>query len=134
MSSYLEKINYYAYEIDKSDIDFLNRFFKVINVNGRAQILNINNLESLSKIPHSDIIFMFKLLDLIDKKDNNLEKIILLLMKKTKYIVVSFSTKTLSGKDMKLKRRTGFEYMLKNNDLKFDIIDEFNEIFYVIYD
>ncbi len=130
----VSKIKYYAYDIDIEDINFLNEYFKTSKIDGKAEILDINNINNVKKIPNSDIIFMFKLLDLVERKENYLEQLILSLLKKTKYIIASFSTKTLSGKNMKLRRRTGFEFMLKKNNLNFNLIEEFNEIFYVIYE
>lgn len=131
----LKKLTYYAYDIDIEDINFLNQYFKIIeegclDFQGKAEILDIRNLNKLKKLPESDIIFMFKLFDLLDKKTK--KQIILVLMKKTKFIIVSFATKTLTRKPMKLKQRTGFENYLKENNLKFEKFEIENEGFYVV--
>ncbi len=131
----LEKAEYYAYDIDSEDIGFLNNYFEIaqqLGLSGKAQILNVQNIKDILKLPHSDIIFLFKLLDLIDKKNKNLENIILLLIKKAKFIIASFATRTISGKKMNLPRRKGFELMLNKLNLKYQIININNEIFYVI--
>jgi len=125
----------YAYDIEKNDVNFVNKFFKIsenFGIRGKAAILNINDLKNISKIPMSDVVFMFKLVDLLNKKNKNLESIIKNLIRKTKFLIVSFPTKTLSGKPMNFPRRKGFEFMLEKNKLKFQILKLKNEIFYII--
>ena len=133
----LPSLNYYTYDIDLEDIKFLNKYFKIIKINGKSAILDIRNLKDISNLPSSDIIFMFKVYDLIvpkNRKQKKLgEELINLLIKKTKFIVVSFATKTLTRKSMKLPRRIGFELMLSRNQLSFKTIKTHNEIFYIIY-
>ena len=127
---------YNSYDIDTEDITFLNKFYKTIKIKGKAEILDARDLEKLNKLPKADIIFMFKLFDLIvpkAKKQKKLgEEIINLLMTKTKYLIASFATKTLTRKSMKLPRRIGFEMMLDRNQLKYELIETDNEIYYVI--
>ncbi|MEK6872985.1 MAG: hypothetical protein AABW90_03155 [Nanoarchaeota archaeon] len=142
----LKKLTYYAYDIDINDINFLNNYFKIMKffgLNGKAEILDVRGLievDKLNQLPNSDIIFMFKLIDLIDTKNKRKKKISeviitnLLKNKKTKFIVASFSTKTLSQKSMKLPIRRGFELMLLRNNLKFKIFSTSNEVFYVVSD
>ena len=133
----LSSLNYYTYDIDLEDIKFLNEYFKIIKINGKAKILDIRDLEKISNLPSSDVVFMFKVYDLIvpkNRKQKKLgEELIKLLIKKTKFIVVSFATTTLTRKSMKLPRRIGFELMLARNQLSFKTIKTHNEIFYVIY-
>lgn len=133
----LQSLNYYAYDIDLEDIKFLNKYFKIIKINGKAKILDIRELKKISNLPSSDIVFMFKVYDLIvpkNKKQKKLgEDLINQLIKRTKFIVVSFATTTLTRKSMNLPRRIGFELMLARNQLSFKTIKTHNEIFYVIY-
>ncbi len=133
----LKKIIYYAYDIDVEDIDFLNKYFKIMKpqgLNGKAAILDIRNLPKVSNLPQSDIIFMFKLIDLIDAKNKKIsEQLIKILIKKTKFIISSFATATLSRKPMNLPKRRGFELMLERNSLKFKTIKISNEVFYIIF-
>lgn len=129
----LDDLTYHAYDIDHEDIKFLNEFFKIKNIDGKAEILDAKNIDQIKKLPSSDIVFMFKLLDLINtKNDKPGEELIKVLMNKTRFIVASFATKTLGGRPMNLPRRKGFELMLKRNDLRFKTIDTRNEIFYII--
>ncbi|MBS3078810.1 hypothetical protein J4218_01690 [Candidatus Pacearchaeota archaeon] len=132
----IDNLNYFAYDIDNEDINFLNEFFKIMRpfgLNGNAQILDAKNLTNVSMIPNGDIIFLLKLIDLINTKDAKPgEELIKILMNKTKFIVASFATRTIGGKPMNLPRRKGFELMLERINLKFEIIKTRNEIFYVI--
>lgn len=142
----LKKLNYYAYDIDNNDIIFLNNYFKIMRgfgLSGKAEVLDVRELievNKLNQLPNSDIIFIFKLIDLIDAKSKKKKKISeeiitsLLKNKKTKFIVASFSTKTFSQKSMRLPVRRGFELMLLRNNLKFKTFSTNNEVFYVISD
>jgi hypothetical protein len=135
---HIKEIKYYSYDIDNEDISFLNKFYEIVKplgIKGIASILDIRNLEKLNLIPNSDIIFLWKIIDLVNTKDHKPgEEIIKSLINKTKFIIASFSTKTLSGKSMNIPRRKGFEIMLERIGLEFKTIKISNEIFYVIFD
>lgn len=134
----LNSLNYYSYDIDNDDINFINEYFHIMKsrgLNGRAEILNILDFEKIKNLPYSDIVFMFKLIDLINTKNHKPgEELIKTLINsnKTKFIIVSFSTKTIGGKPMNLPRRKGFELMLERIGLKFQVLKIPNEVFYVI--
>ncbi|MDP2925505.1 MAG: hypothetical protein Q8N99_03980 [Nanoarchaeota archaeon] len=131
-----KSLDYNCYDIDENDIQFLNDYFgmmKKYGLNGKAKILDIKDIEKISNLPDSDIIFMFKLLDIINTKSKKPgEEIINLLIEKTKFIIVSFSTNTLGGRPMNIPRRKGFEFMLERNNLKYQTFNIPNEIFYII--
>lgn len=132
----LDSLTYYSYDIDKQDIKLLNKYFKIMKARGligKALILDVRNLSKVSFIPSSNIVFIFKLIDLIDTKKKKIsEELIKTLIKKTKFIIASFATQTLTRKSMKLPKRRGFELMLERIGLKFKTIKTSNEIFYVI--
>ena len=126
---------YHCYDIDTEDIKFLNKFFKKFNINGKASILDLRDTKKLSQIPSSDIIFLFKVIDILDKNKKNhkkSEELIKILIKKTKFIIASFATQTITRKKMNYPNRKWFELMLERNDLKFKTIKTHNEIFYLI--
>jgi len=132
----LKKLRYYAYDIDEEDIKFLNNFFKIMEkqgLDGKAKILDINNTKAVSSLPTPDIIFLFKVIDVINTKNHKTsEQLVKQLIKKTKFIIVSFATKTITRKSMNYPKRKGFELMLKRLNLKFKTIEIKNEIFYII--
>jgi len=129
----LKKLKYNSYDIDENDIKLLNKFFKIIKIKGKASILDIRDNSKISNLPPTDIIFLFKVIDLIDNKNHKpSEELINQLIKKTKFIVVSFATKTVTRKEMNFPDRKWFELMLERNSLKFKNFQTENEIFYVI--
>ncbi len=132
----LDKVKYLAYDIDEEDINFLNNYFTIMNkhgLNGKAEILNLNNKTKVSNLPNSDVIFLFKVIDIIDKKDHKQsEELIKQIIQKTKHIIASFATKTLTRRKMNFPNRKWFELMLKRNNLQFKTINTDNEIFYII--
>ncbi len=133
----LNKVNYFAYDIDDKDIEFLNDYFKIMKqegLNGKAGILNLNNFSEISNLPYNvDIIFLFKIIDILDKKNHrHSEELIKQLIKKTKFIVASFATKTITRKKMNFPNRKWFKLMLDRNSFKFKTIKTENEIYYII--
>jgi 16S rRNA (guanine(1405)-N(7))-methyltransferase len=132
----IDKLKYYAYDIDEEDIGFLNDYFDVMKkhgLKGKAKILNLKNKQKILKLPSSDIIFLFKILDILDRKDHKTsEQLIIQLIKKTNFIIASFATKTLTRKKMNFPKRKWFELMLTRNNLKFKIIKTENEIYYIV--
>ncbi|MEN9626657.1 MAG: rRNA (guanine1405-N7)-methyltransferase RmtE [archaeon] len=134
----LESVTYYAYDIDNADIQFINDYFDIMKqkgLNGKAELLDIRNSQKISERSLADMVFMFKIIDLIDtKKKKTSGEIIKKFFEenKTKYIIASFATKTLTRKNMNLPRRIGFENMLIHLKLIFQSFSIENEIFYVI--
>jgi len=131
----LEKVNYYAYDIDNADISLLNDYFFIMKekISGKAETINLSTIEDdeIKKLPKADICFMFKLVDVLDRKDHKQsEKIISNL--NSDWIVVSFSKKTITGRMMNFPYRGWVERMLERNKLDFQKIDFENEVFYII--
>lgn len=133
----LPSLTYYAYDIDEKDIKFLNNYLHLMDslgLHGNAEILDIKACD-LEILPDSDIVFMFKLVDLIDTKKKKFSRSIiknLFEKNKTLFVVASFATRTLTRKKMNLPKRIGFESMLKQLNLSFMSFSTDNEIFYVI--
>jgi len=134
----LNELTYCAYDINEEDIDYLNKYFKImkpLGLAGKSAILDLRNLSKILYLPSSDIIFLFMVIDVIDKDNHkNSEELIRQLMdkRKAKYIVASFATKTFGRKQMNFPKRKWFELMLKRIGLRFQTIQTNNEVFYVI--
>jgi len=128
--------HYYCYDINESDTKFLNRFFKMTKMFGVAETKDLSNIENVRKLPKDiDICFMFKLLDTLEKKGHKYsEDVIKIVAEKSKFIVVSFATRTLGGKRMQFARRGWIERMLSRINMKIEKIDfpEAGEVFYII--
>ena len=137
---HLGKLDYLSTEINQSDIDFINEYFLIMSkygLTGKAIFLDLSDEEALitlQKISQKDICFMFKLLESLNlvkkKKYKLIEKI--LSSTKSRWIVVSFATKTISGKSMKFKQRNWMDLMLNRLHLKYEKFNTSNEIFYII--
>ncbi|MFA5174415.1 MAG: hypothetical protein WC438_04505 [Candidatus Pacearchaeota archaeon] len=132
----LKKVYYFAYDIDEEDINFLNEYFLTMKnqgLNGIAKILDLRNTEKIKKIPKSDIVLLFKVIDILDKENHKIsEELIKELINKTRYIVASFATKTITRKFMNYPDRKWFELMLERNNLQYQKFQTENELFYII--
>ena len=120
------KIIYYAADIKQDELDLIRKFFQKNKIKGK--VFPYNLLKIKNNLPKTDICLLFKILDTIEKRAA--EKILKSI--KSKYILVSFSTKVLSGKKMNQPRRYWFEHLLKRISLEYEIINSENELFYLI--
>jgi 16S rRNA (guanine(1405)-N(7))-methyltransferase len=125
------KAKYYASELNKKDCYFLKKYFKKMKIKGKAFPIDLKKPKLLNKIPKVDVCFLFKVLDTIEKKGHKLAEEIIKTVK-AKWIVVSFATQKLGGRPMKHAYRGWLERMLKRLRYEFKIINEKNEIFYII--
>ncbi len=136
----LAKLEYLAVEINNEDVQFLNSYFELMRpkgIIGKAIILDLADesaLTELRKISNVDICFMFKLLESLELTKKKRYKIIeaVLTSIRSKWIVASFATKTLSQKRMRFKKRSWFEAMLNRLNFQHETIEFSNEIFYII--
>jgi len=128
-------ITYYAYDVDKDDCELLNKYFKIMydytKLKGKAFVANLSNISSIKKLPRGDICFMFKFLDVIEGRGHKLSEEIIKEIN-CKNIVVSFPTKTVSGKKMKHAYRGWIEKMLERIKIDYEKVLLGNEVFYVI--
>ncbi|MBD3361521.1 hypothetical protein GF358_01885 [Candidatus Woesearchaeota archaeon] len=125
------KAKYYASELNKKDCEFLNKYFKITGINGKAFPLDLKKPLLLKKIPAVDVCFLFKVLDTIEKKGHKLAEEIIKNVK-AKWVVASFATQKLGGRPMQYPYRGWLERMLERIGYEYKIIKEINEIFYVI--
>lgn len=122
---------YIAIEIDQEDVDFINSYFKIKKIKGKAELKAINK-NNIKDLPKADITFLFKVIDPLEDKKGHKFSEQLIKELKSKHIVVSFSTKTVSNKMMNYPRRKWFEIMLRRINHKFRIVKTQNEFYYVI--
>jgi len=126
----LEEVDYYAYDINEEDIRILNEYFGIMgdDLNGKAKLFKF---EDYTEFPKADICFLFKVLDILDKKGHKKSEELIKSLK-CRWIVASFSTKTVSGKPMRHSYRGWMDRMLKRLGYEFKVLEFENEIFYVI--
>lgn len=121
---------YIAIEIDSEEVNFLNEYFKIKNIDGKAILMSINE-ENVKKLPKTDVCFLFKVLDPLEKKGHKFSEFLIKGIK-SKFIVASFSTKTISNKKMKYPKRGWFEQMIRRLGYRYRLVKTLNEFYYVV--
>jgi len=128
----IDKIKWIAHELSEDDCRFLNEYFRIMakhtGLRGNAELVD---LSFVKEFPKTDVCFLFKVLEALDMKGHKLSEELLKRIK-SKWIVVSFSSRTISGKKMMFSRRGWIEMMLNRNGYSFKEIEKENEVFYVI--
>lgn len=133
----IKKLNYYAYDIDEDNMQLLNSFFEWWHTqhksfHGKAEILDISNVQNIPRLPHADLCFLFKITDILDQGKGHKKTEIILEKIPARYVVISFSTQTMSGKTMTAPRRRWMEWLCKRLGYEYKILEFNNEIFYVV--
>tara|TARA_Y100000310_G_scaffold345769_1_gene469617 strand:+ start:6296 stop:7093 length:798 start_codon:yes stop_codon:yes gene_type:complete len=121
---------YYASDIKTSELSLIKQYFEKNKIKGKTFIFDIRKTSKISSLPKADLCLLFKVLDVITKESKLISQILKNL--NCKNILVSFSTKTLSGKPMSYPRRYWFENLLNALDFNYKTILSSNEIFYLI--
>lgn len=125
-----QDVEYYAYDIDTRLIALVNTFFGYLNRNYKAQCSDI--LVSIPGI-EADMVFLLKALPCFEQQEKGVsEKIITSL--KAKHIVISFPSKTLTGKAKGMENyyRTFAIELIKKLKLDYFKLEYSNEVFYVL--
>src|SRR3989338_5138544 len=128
---------YYAYDLSLEEISHLNSFFNSLHTQnssfrGKAATLDLLNINKVKQLPAADLAFLFKITDLLDQGKRHKRTEEMLRAIPAKFVVVSFSTKTMSGKPMTAPRRSWVEWLCERLGYKFGIIGFENELFYVV--
>lgn len=121
---------YYALDIKEDELALVKRFFDKNKINGEVKIADLRTLHA-NELPSADICLLFKVLDLIEQKGHKRAEALISAIP-CRYILASFSTKTLSGKSMNHPQRGWIEQLSKRLGFSFTLINSRNEIFYLI--
>ena len=136
----LNKVDYYASELNTIDVNFLNAYFDIMEVfglNGKAIQQDLSGLsasEALFKtFPKSDVAFMFKLLDSlkVPRKSKKLDEMVIDRVP-ARWVIVSFPTKTIGSRSMSVTQRGWVEKLCQRKGWKCSHIKVGDEIFYII--
>lgn len=125
----LQDVNYTAIDINKEVIDAVKEYFQIMHINGVAKQQDITQT---SDFEEADICFLFKALDVLELKKGHKFAEELIKNIPAKYIIPSFSTKTLSGRPMNHPQRGWIERLCQRLNYEYKVIKECNEIFYII--
>ena len=118
---------YYASDIKEEELMLLKKFFKRNKINGEVFVADIRKDK---EYPSVDVCLILKVLDIIEKKGHKKSKNLLINLN-CENIIISFATKTLSGKLMRITERKWLESILKELNYSFKIKRSSNEIFYI---
>ncbi len=121
---------YYAYDIDTRLIALINTFFGYLNRSYKAECSDI--LISIPEI-EADMVFLFKTMPCFEQQEKGIsEKIITSL--KAKHIVISFPSKTLTGKAKGMENyyHTFTLELINRLNLEYFKLEYPNEVFYVL--
>ncbi|MGM5483700.1 MAG: hypothetical protein ACQER9_02160 [Nanobdellota archaeon] len=131
-----KKLKYYASDISPEDIKFIDKFIKEnkhFKKGSKAFPLDLTdekNIEIIKKY-ETDWCFLLKLLDPIEEVNEGITYKIIPEIR-SKYIIASFPTETISRKNMRNPRRSWFEKVLIRNNLFYETFEEGKELFYII--
>ena len=133
----LGKLKYYAYDINEREISLVKKYFWVLSKNNKSfegvtGILDNLKLNQIKKLKPVDLCLLLKMTDVLDRGQGHKKSEEVISNIPAKFIVVSFPTLTVSGKMMKKPRRKWIELMCDRLGYSFKIINEVNEIFYVV--
>ena len=120
-------VTYYASDINNSDLDAVREYFKSRGIKGKVFFYDITL--SQKDLPKADVVLMLKLVDFLEKISPKLTERLLSSLE-FKHLIVSFSTRKLSGKRMGSPDRKLFENLCKYNNYSFTKLEFDNEIFY----
>ena len=128
----LNKVTYYAYDIDESELADIQLYFRQHKqIEGKVTSKNLQDV-NLQTLPRADIAFVFKAVDPIERGKGHKWTERLLKQLPAKWIIISFATKTVSGKAMNYPRRRWIEMLLQRLHLQYELLVEKNELFYLI--
>ncbi len=121
-------VKYYAIDIRSDEVTLLEKFFKEKGIEGQA---SVGDIRQMTTFPKTDLCLLLKVVDLLDTDGHKTAEQVLTRIP-SKYILVSFSTKTLSGKPMNHPQRGWIERLCTRLGYTFERTTTKNEIFYLI--
>ncbi len=129
----LNELHYLASEFNEKDVAFIETYFTFLRqqydrYDLKTTKINLVKDYALLKTIKTDVVFAWKLFDILDTKTTeNIMKHL-----NTDWLVASFSTKTLGRKKMTSPRRAGFQKMLRRLNLEYKTKEYENELFYLV--
>ena len=134
----LKKIHYSAFDINRSHLQLVEQYFQylrhqLVEFSGKTTALDVvKEREKLSRLPAADVAFLLKMTDILETKKGHKITERILSQLPAKWVVISFSTVTLSGKPMNYPGRKWIEWLCHRLGYSFSVLTFPTEIFYVI--
>lgn len=120
-------VRYIACDINKEEVEIVNKFFKKNKISGNAFPCDIR---FETDFPKSDLCLIFKVLDVIEEDGHKLSEELLKKVNSKKYLI-SFATRKLSGRKMNFPQRKWIEKLFERLNFKYEKIPFENEFFYL---
>ena len=136
-SSNVKNFSYYCYDINEKEVELLNYFFNKLsghfsNFEDKADVFDLLHWDQIQEMDVVDVCFLFKVTDILDQGKGHKITEEVIFHTPSKFVVISFPTKTMSGKRMNYPRRKWVELMCKRLSYNFKLVQFENELFYVI--
>lgn len=131
----LGRVEYIAWDVSEPCIKLVREFFSKNKIKGRAQVADVLSLRKqdlFAHVPMQDVCFLFKALDSLEPTKGHTFAELIITKVPARYVVASFSTKTITGKPMRHPYRGWMDRMLERLKYDFHIFVQGDEIFYVI--
>ncbi len=130
-------LHYFAFDINKEEAKQLNIFFRKVQecypfFKGKAKIFDLLQWEKIEHMHQADLCFLLKVTDVLDQNKGHKRTELVLKHLPAKHVILSFPTRTVSGKTMVAPRRKWVELLCKRLNYNYKIIKKSNEIFYLI--
>ncbi len=123
---------YLACDLAEKDLEFINAYFRAMKIKGNSKRVDLIKDDLNDIVKKEDLVLLLKTLDSLEAVKRDISGQILRALK-AKFIVVSFSTKSLGGKKIiRKERRTWFEKLIKKLNYRFEAFEIPDETFYVI--
>jgi hypothetical protein len=128
---------YIASDINEEDLSIVGEFFRKKNIPGETLSFDLRKIQdNANELPQCDLCLLFKVLDILAGGDRKMRNVLaerILEKIKASYFLISFSTRKISGKEMRSPRRNWFEKILAKKNLRFRTFASTNEIFYLTH-
>lgn len=122
-------ILYFASDINEEDLKLVSLFFEKNGIKGNVFFHDLR--KSSDSLPNADVCLLLKVFDVLETKGHKLAEVLLKSIP-CPVVIVSFSTKTLSGKPMNHPQRGWIERLSTRLNYSFSTFKISNEIFYII--
>jgi 16S rRNA (guanine(1405)-N(7))-methyltransferase len=128
----LKGLEYYAYDVNVEEMGLVKKYFKFLKSKDFSGVTGILDLLKLGKLKKVDVCFLWKVTDVLDRGKGHKKSEEVIVNVPAKYVIVSFPTFTVRGVRMRKPRRKWIELMCQRLGYKYTIIEEKNELFYVV--
>lgn len=133
----LTKLRYYAYDINEDEIAVLGEFFEYLHsrhpdFQGKAEVLDALHLEELLDLPRAELCFLWKMTDVLDRGKGHRATEAVIKAVPAQWVIVSFPTKTLSGKRMNVPEKRWVGLMCRRLGYEVTVLKFSTEVFYVV--